>query len=101
MSSELITFVTLHYNTTMDIRDNIKSQAKLHNITLDEVAKKLGINPVTLYRNIAGNWTKKTLENIAGAIGCEVSDFFSNEDGVSITCPHCGKTIRLKIDEDA
>lgn len=81
----------------MDIRNNIKAQAKLHNMTLEEVAKKMGINPITLYRNIGGNWTKKTLENIAGAIGCNVNDFFTADDAINIVCPHCGNIITLKL----
>lgn len=82
----------------MDIRQNIKIQAKEHDITLEEVAKKLGITSVTLYRNIAGNITLKSLEAIAGAIGCSVADFFrSSADGISFLCPHCHKTITLHI----
>lgn len=83
----------------MDIRVNIKAQAKIHHITLEEVAKKLDISPVTMYRNIAGNIKLKTLENIAGAIGCNVTDFFHDSTDINITCPHCGEVIHLNINE--
>ena len=82
----------------MDIKKVIKERG----YTIEEVAKKMGISRVTLSQNMSRNPTVSTLERIANAIGCEVSEFFmegKSDTANTITCPHCGKPIKFeKVD---
>jgi transcriptional regulator with XRE-family HTH domain len=57
----------------------IKELIKKKGYTIKKVAEKMGVNRVTLMNQLAGNPTVRTLEKIASAIGCSVSDFFSDE----------------------
>ncbi len=49
--------------------------------TIDEVAKKMGVSRISVAKTIAigANPTVATLERIADAIGCKVSDFFADD----------------------
>lgn len=78
----------------MDIKKVIKDRG----YTIEEVARKMGISRVTLSQNMSRNPTVGTLERIANAINCNVSEFFADEKDVSntIICPHCGEKIILE-----
>ena len=41
----------------------------------------------------------KADERIAAAIGCNVGDFFAPQPTNTITCPHCGKLIKVEKGE--
>ena len=75
----------------------IKETIKEKGYTIEQVAKKMGITRVTLSQNISGNPSYSTMKRIADVIGCNVGDFFSDEVGNTITCPHCGKDIEITI----
>ncbi|MXP04794.1 MULTISPECIES: helix-turn-helix transcriptional regulator [Apibacter] len=60
----------------------IKEILKERGETMEELAKKLQINRVTLTRNLAGNPTVETLKKIADALSVRFIDLFYN-DGVS------------------
>lgn len=80
---------------------NIKKVIKEHGYTIEGVAEKMGISRVTLSQNISRNPTVMTLERIADAIGCKVGDFFADDKSSltpTITCPHCGKEIRINVE---
>lgn len=62
----------------------IKEIAKRKGVSLEELAEKLGINRVTLSRNINGNPTVKTLETIAEALEVEVRDLFEGKSSETI-----------------
>ena len=72
------------------------------------IAEELGINRVTLAQSLNGNPTLHRLQEIANVLGCSVGDFFRDEtveppgdnNTLSMTCPHCGKSIRLSIQGD-
>lgn len=78
----------------MDIKKVINERG----YTIEEVARKMGISRVTLSQNMSRNPTVGTLERIANAINCNVSEFFADENDVSntIICPHCGEKIILE-----
>lgn len=82
----------------MDLR--IKEVIKEKGMTITELADKMGINRVNLSNMVNGNPTVETLNKIAYAIGCPVTELFEplKKDGVSLTCPHCGKEINIKIE---
>ena len=58
----------------------IKQIAKEKGMTMAEVAKKLGVNPVNLSSAINGNPTLSTLSKIAEVLEVEVADLFEREE---------------------
>lgn len=78
----------------MELR--VKEICKEKGIQMQELANRLGITRITLTRNINGNPTISTLENIAHALGVEVSELFAPASGNSFRCPHCGGIIRIE-----
>ncbi len=78
----------------------IKEVIKGKGMTITELADKMGINRVNLSNMVNGNPTVETLNKIADAIGCPVTELFEKpqSDGSSITCPNCGKSIKIKVD---
>lgn len=85
-----------HYIMNLRIKEVIKGKG----MTITELADKMGINRVNLSNMVNGNPTVETLNKIADAIGCPVTELFEKpqSDGVSITCPNCGKSIKIKVD---
>lgn len=54
----------------------IKEVCKEKKISLAEVAKCIGINPVTLSQSLNGNPTLSRLEEVASVLGVDVSELF-------------------------
>lgn len=65
---------------------DIKSIIKEKGYTIHDVAKKMGVNRVTLTLTLQGNPTYKKLKEIADAIDCNIVDFFRDETNNSSTC---------------
>ena len=78
----------------------IKEAIKEHGTTINEVSEKIGISRFTLSTHINGNPSTEILLRIADAIGCPVTELFEhpNKDSLSLTCPHCGKDINIKVE---
>ena len=78
----------------------IKDAMKRNGTSVNEVADKMGISRVTLSTHINGNPSTEVLLRIADAIGCPVTELFERpkSDTVSLTCPHCGKSLTLKAE---
>ncbi len=85
-----------HYIMNLRIKEVIKGKG----MTITELADKMGINRVNLSNMVNGNPTVETLNKIADAIGCSVTELFEKpkSDGASITCPNCGKSIKIKAE---
>lgn len=79
---------------------NIKKTIKDYGLEVREVAKRMEISPTGLSQHINGNPSVEVLQRIADAIGCDVSALFDQpkKDYLSLTCPHCGKDINIKIE---
>lgn len=78
----------------MDIKKVIKEKG----YTVEQVAKEMGVNRVTLFQNINRNPTIKTLQRIADVIHCDISEFFLDKKNEStFKCPHCGKELDIEI----
>lgn len=58
----------------------IKTIIKAHGLTQADVAARMGVSRIALVQQINGNPTVGSLRKMAEAIGCKVSDFFTNED---------------------
>ena len=82
----------------MDLR--IKEVIKEKGMTITELADKMGINRVNLSNMVNGNPTVETLNKIADAIGCTVTELFEQpkKDALTLTCPNCGKDINIKVE---
>lgn len=82
----------------MELR--LKELCQLRGITQKELAGKLGVTEMTLSRASKGNTSMKLLEEIANCLNIEFVDLFERpkNDSVSLTCPHCGKAINIKLE---
>jgi transcriptional regulator with XRE-family HTH domain len=75
----------------------IKKLAKEKGVSMDEVARAAGYRQRTsLYQKMARNGlTTKQLDGIAHVLGVSVPELFAS----TLTCPHCGKQITIKIEK--
>lgn len=80
----------------------IKQLCKQKGVTLEELAGRLGIRRTSLSQSMTRNsFSLDKLGEIADCLGVEIPDLFEADkitsNGISITCPNCGKTINLTI----
>ena len=80
----------------------IKDTIKRYGASVNEIAEKMGISRVTLSTHINGNPSTEILLRIADAIGCPVTELFEQpkKDTLTLSCPHCGKSITIKAEKD-
>ena len=78
---------------------DIKRTIKANGLTVKEVADKMGFTPGGRSTHFHGKPSGEGLERIAAAIGCNVGDFFAPQPTNTITCPHCGKLIKVEKGE--
>ena len=83
----------------------IKEVIKEKGYTQKEFAEKLGMSTVGLAQIVAGKPSYTTLEKIAAALGVEIWELLVSKDEIvgkkdvlSLTCPHCGKNISIKLE---
>ena len=85
--------------------NRIKDILKERGITINELAEKMGLNRVTLSTQINGTANIVSYEKIATALNVPMWQLFASpeevqpkKDGLSLTCPHCGKSINIKVE---
>lgn len=78
-------------NENLRIAEILKSRG----MTQTDLAEKIGISRVGLSKAINGNTTITTLSRIASALDVTVPELFAPAATNTITCPHCGKPIKL------
>lgn len=77
----------------------VKELCKSKGINMESLADKMNVKRESLSRAINGNPTLETLEKIASALGVSVTELFEDKkESLSITCPHCGKPINIKVE---
>lgn len=81
----------------MDLR--IKELLKEKGLLHKELAEKLGVTDIALRASLKGNPTVGTLEKVAAALDVSVPELFAPQPTNTITCPHCGKPIKIKFEE--
>lgn len=80
---------------------HIKKVIKQQGYTLEAVATKMGVSKQAMSQLLNGNPTIAKLQEIASIIGVPVSELVREEDeqrSTSITCPHCGKEIKINVE---
>ena len=80
----------------------IKEALKKRGLKQNDLADRLGINRVSLSRLLSdkNDMRISTIQKIADAIGCDVSEFFTKTDKADhnvITCPHCGEKLVINL----
>lgn len=78
----------------------VKELCKQKGITQKELAAKAGITPVGLSKALKGNTTISTLQYIAAALHVPITELFAAQTDCKITCPHCGATLRVMVEEE-
>ena len=93
------TFATVlqHITDTMELR--VKQICKEKGILFKDLAAAVGVHDVTLRSSLQGNPTIGTLDKVAGALGVSVPELFAPQPTNTITCPHCGKLIKVEKGE--
>lgn len=79
----------------------IKEVSKSQGISITKLAELVGITQPNM-SNIANGKTSPSLElldRIAAALGVTVPELFAPQPTNTITCPHCGKPIRIEKGE--
>lgn len=75
----------------------IKEVIKEQGTSVQEVAKKMGVQPPSLSRAINGNTTVEMLDRIAGALGVSITELFEKKTAAT-RCPHCGNELKINIE---
>ena len=78
----------------------VKEILKERGITAKELAAKIGMTETGLSIAISekGNPPLRRLQDIASALDVSVAELFDTQPTNTITCPHCGKPIKIKIE---
>ena len=92
-----ITFIRIFVSKTKALQYGFKNKRSYQRKRYDD---KMGINRVNLSNMVNGNPTVETLNKIADAIGCPVTELFEQpkKDALTLTCPNCGKDINIKVE---
>lgn len=77
----------------------VQEICKNQGLTMQDLAKKMGVTYQALYAAVSGNPTVGKLQEIANVLGVEVSELFAPQPTNTITCPHCGKPIKIEKGE--
>ena len=81
------------------MKTDLKKIIKSKGYTLSAFAEKVGISKQALNSIVNGNPTISSLETIADACGCTVSELLQ-EDNITtptLTCPKCGAKLNISI----
>ena len=82
----------------------VKAILKDKQLTLNDLAQKLGISRQALCLQINNNPRISTLQRIADALGVPVGQLFDQapqptnaDNNTTITCPHCGEKLVINL----
>ncbi|MCE8774349.1 helix-turn-helix domain-containing protein [Bacteroides caccae] len=82
----------------------IKEILKEKGLTVNQLADMLEISRQALSKQIQGKMLVETAQRIAEALDVPMWQLFASpeevqpkKDGLSFTCPHCGKDINIKV----
>jgi transcriptional regulator with XRE-family HTH domain len=85
----------------------IKEILSEKNMTVQDLADKLGVSRQALSRQIGGKLLVETAEKIAQVLDVPLWRLFAREEEISVRpgasafrCPHCGKEIAIKLEKN-
>ena len=83
------------------IQLRIKELCKEKGITLNQLAEKIGISQPSISGIATGKQKPAfdTLEKMADALEVTPAELFAPQPTNAITCPHCGKLIKVEKGE--
>ena len=83
------------------IQLRIKELCKEKGITLNQLAEKIGISQPSISGIATGKQKPAfdTLEKMADALEVTPAELFASQPTNTITCPHCGKLIKVEKGE--
>ena len=80
----------------------IKEVCKEKGVKIMDLSTMIGVSQTNTSNIINGkvNPSLETLEKIASALNVRITELFEQpkKDGLSLTCPHCGKDINIKVE---
>lgn len=76
---------------------NIKQTIAAKGWTYKRLAEAMGITQPSLTSIVNGNPTLAKLQAMADAMGITVSELLGEDGATTITCPHCGKEIPIRL----
>lgn len=84
----------------MAIDSRVKELCRGKNMTLADIAEKIGVSASSLSQIMKGNPTLSKLQDIASALDVSVAELFEPQDEAQLVgrCPHCGKPIKIKVE---
>ena len=84
----------------MNMESRIRELLKERGLTISYLAEQIGTTQTSLSRALGknGNPTYETLSKIAKVLSIDISELFKS-NGISINCPHCGKSINIKVEK--
>lgn len=98
----IISLFLLQIERSMALR--IKELCREKQIAMKDIAKRLGINPITLSQSLNGNPTLTRLQEVAGILGVSVPELFEETSFVSKEVHGClfvdGNPVIVKNQED-
>ena len=82
------------------MESRIRELLKERGLTISYLAEQIGTTQTSLSRALGkkGNPTYETLSKIAKVLSIDISELFKS-NGISISCPHCGKSINIRVDK--
>lgn len=78
----------------------VQEICKNQGITMQDLAKRMGVTYQALYAAVSGNPTIGKLQEIANSLNVDIIDLIGAPKEGVITCPHCGKSITIKTESE-
>lgn len=94
-SLKIMIIFASNYNLNIMLR--VQEICKQQGITMQILAKRMGVTYQALYAAVSGNPTIGKLREIAKALGVSIVELIDEEkEGNTITCPNCGKKFKME-----
>lgn len=79
---------------------NVKKCLERYGLTSREVAGRLGVTPESFSLQIHGNPKLETIQRIADAVPCDITELFDTprSQNILMQCPHCGNVVEVKME---
>lgn len=80
----------------------VKEILRQKGMTSKELAEALGMTETGLSIAISdkGNPPLSRIKQLAEVLEVDISELFAPQDIIKITCPHCGRVIRVQIEDE-